>query len=131
MQQPDDDLERSEIEALAATRAELGPEYDAALLSSFADRVERAIDVRVGHILMEQGRGGDLERARSSQQLTLGIISAVAAIPISIVLGLNGQRAGAADRLDRHRRGQLRARGLRPPRPGGQAGSVTSATTDG
>jgi hypothetical protein len=85
---PDDDVERSEIEALAATRAELGPEYDAALLASFADRVERAIDVRVGHVLQLQGRGGDLERSRDNHQLTLGILSAVAAIPISIVLGV-------------------------------------------
>jgi hypothetical protein len=88
--QPSDDVERSEIEALAATRAELGPEYDAALLASFADRVERAIDVRVGQVLGMQSRSGELERTRSHQQLTLGIISAVAGIPISIVLGLKG-----------------------------------------
>jgi hypothetical protein len=87
---PDDDLERSEIEALAAARAELGPEYDAALLSSFADRVERAIDLRVGQVLQEQARGGHLELARDNHQLTLGLLSAVAAIPISIVLGLKG-----------------------------------------
>jgi hypothetical protein len=87
---PDDDLERSEIEALAATRAELGPEYDAALLSGFADRVERAIDVRVGQVLQEQARGGHLDLARDNHQLTLGILSAVASIPISIVLGVTG-----------------------------------------
>ena len=90
MPHPDDDLERSEIEALAATRAELGPEYDAALLSSFADRVEHAIDVRVGQVLQERGREGHLDLARDNHQLTLGIISAVAGIPISIVLGLKG-----------------------------------------
>ena len=87
---PADDLERSEIEALAATRAELGPEYDAALLSSFADRVERAIDIRVGQALQQQQLGGHLDLARDNHQLTLGIISAVAGIPISIVLGLKG-----------------------------------------
>jgi hypothetical protein len=84
----DDALERSEIEALAATRAELGPEYDAALLASFADRVERAIDLRVAQVLHERGRGSELERTRAGQQLTLGILSVVAAIPISIVLGV-------------------------------------------
>jgi hypothetical protein len=87
---PDDDLERSEIEALAATRAELGPEYDAALLASFADRVERAIDARVGQVLQQERFGGHLDLARDNHQLTLGIISAVAGIPISIVLGLKG-----------------------------------------
>jgi hypothetical protein len=85
-----DDLERSEIEALAAARTELGPEYDAELLASFADRVERAIDVRVGQVLQQQQAGGHLDLARDNHQLTLGTISAVAGIPISIVLGLKG-----------------------------------------
>jgi hypothetical protein len=88
---PDDDLERSEIEALAATRAELGPEYDAALLSSFADRVERAIDVRVRQALHQQQLGGHLDLARDNHQLTLGLLSVVAAIPISIALGINNK----------------------------------------
>ena len=89
MQHPDDDLERSEIEALAATRAELGAEYDAALLSSFADRVEVAIDQRVRWVLAESHRTSEVARRRDGQQTTLGILSVVAAIPISIVLGLN------------------------------------------
>jgi hypothetical protein len=88
---PDDDIERSEIEALAATRAELGPEYDAALLSSFADRVERAIDVRVGQALQREQLGGHLDLARDNHQLTLGLLSVVAAIPISIALGINNK----------------------------------------
>ena len=36
-----DDLERTEIEALLETRRELGPQYDAALVDSFADRPRR------------------------------------------------------------------------------------------
>lgn len=86
-----DDLERSEIEALAATRAELGPEYEPALLESFADKVEAAIEQRVGHALAQSRRGGAMERRLAGQQLALGIVSLVAAIPISIVLGVQGE----------------------------------------
>ncbi len=86
---PDDDLERGEIEALAAARTDLGPEYDAALLASFADRVERAIDVRVGQVLQQQQAGGHRDLARDNHQLTLGLLSVVASIPISIALGIN------------------------------------------
>jgi hypothetical protein len=84
-----DDLERSEIEALGATRAELGRDFEPALLDSFADKVEAAIERRVGSAVADSRRGGAMERRLAGQQLALGIISLVAAIPISIVLGLN------------------------------------------
>jgi hypothetical protein len=44
----DDPVERRDIEALLAARQELGPTYDAALVESFADRVEQALDEKVG-----------------------------------------------------------------------------------
>jgi hypothetical protein len=84
-----DDLERSEIEALGATRAELGRDYEPALLESFADKVEAAIEQRVDRALAQSQRGSGMERRLAGQQLALGIISLVAAIPISIVLGLS------------------------------------------
>ena len=83
-----DDLERSEIEALGATRAELGRDYEPALLDSFADKVEAAIEQRVDRALAQQQRGSGMERRLAGQQLALGIVSLVAAIPISIVLGV-------------------------------------------
>ena len=83
-----EDLERSEIEALGAARAELGRDYEPALLDSFADKVEAAIEQRVGSALAESRRGSGMERRLAGQQLALGIISLVAAIPISIVLGV-------------------------------------------
>jgi hypothetical protein len=83
-----DDLERSEIEALGATRAELGRDYEPALLDSFADKVEAAIEQRVDRALAQSQRGSGMERRLAGQQLALGIISLVAAIPISIVLGV-------------------------------------------
>ena len=38
---------RHEVEAVLATRAELGPEYDAELVESFAERIEQVIEARV------------------------------------------------------------------------------------
>ena len=84
-------LEHGDIEALAATRAELGKEYEPALLEAFADRVEATIERRVGEALHEARRGSAMERRMAGQQLALGIVSLVAAIPVSIVLGVNGQ----------------------------------------
>lgn len=86
-----DDLERSEIEALGATRAELGRDYEPALLDAFADRVEAAVDHRIAAAVQAARPDHSLERRVAGQQLALGIVSLVAAIPISIVLGLNDQ----------------------------------------
>ena len=44
---PDDELERRDYEALLATRGELGPDYEKALVDSFADRMEKEIQRRV------------------------------------------------------------------------------------
>jgi len=84
-----DDLERSEIEALGAARAELGRDYEPALLDAFADKVEATIEQRVGAAVAESRRGSGMERRLAGQQLALGIVSLVAAIPISIVLGIS------------------------------------------
>lgn len=85
----EEELERSEVEAVLETRRELGASYDAALVESFADRIERAVQKRTADALWSR----DLQRARSDssgkRQLALGIVSVVAAIPISIPLGLH------------------------------------------
>lgn len=80
-----EDVERSEVEALLATRRELGAEYDAALVASFADRVEQAVAARAR---AGQQHAGALDRQRSAAQLrqfVLGVCSVVAGIPITIV----------------------------------------------
>lgn len=94
------DLGRSDIEALGATRAELGKDYEDALLDSFADRVEATIDARVNRELVRRGAGhvpastpygGQVQPATGNgPQLALGIISTVALIPITITLGVTG-----------------------------------------
>jgi hypothetical protein len=85
-QQP---LEHGDIQALAAARAELGRDYEPALLDAFAERVEATIEQRVGEALAHARRGSGMERRMAGQQLALGIISLVATIPIAIVLGIH------------------------------------------
>lgn len=75
---------------MAATRMELGRDYEPALLDAFADRVEAAIDQRVAGAVQASARAGQLDRRSSGQQLAIAIASLVAAIPISIVLGVTG-----------------------------------------
>ena len=109
-------MERRDIEALLAARQELGPTYDAALVESFADRVERALDEKVGSSVDDRRHREMLERRQMIFQFVLGAASMVAAIPISIVLGVTEQLPRAAGRLGRDRRGQRRARLDDPPR---------------
>ncbi len=85
-----DDLDRSEIEAVIETRRELGPTYEPALVDSFVEKVETAIEKRVDARLAERRRAQSMERRHSGQQLALGIVSLVAGIPISIVLAVTG-----------------------------------------
>ena len=85
------ELERGDIEALGATRAELGRDYEPALLDAFADRVEAAIDQRIAAAVQAARPDHSLTRRLAGQQLALGIVSLVAAIPISIVLAVQDQ----------------------------------------
>ncbi|NYD41859.1 hypothetical protein [Nocardioides panaciterrulae] len=84
----EDELERSELEAVLQTRHELGASYDAALVDSFAERIEREVQRRATDRFMSAGRPGQLQHAAGGRQLALGIVSVVAAVPISIPLGL-------------------------------------------
>jgi len=86
----DDPVERRDIEALLAARQELGPTYDAALVESFADRVEQALDEKVGSTVDRRRHREQMERRQMIFQFVLGAASMVAAIPISITLGVTG-----------------------------------------
>ncbi|TRY17675.1 hypothetical protein FOJ82_10325 [Tessaracoccus rhinocerotis] len=108
----DEGVSRSDIEALGATRSDLGADYEPALLDNFADKVEAAIDARVSAELARRGSQQQVGEYRfqnshgqgvvpihhgpppvrgGGQQLALGIVSMAAFIPISIVLGIHGQ----------------------------------------
>jgi hypothetical protein len=84
-----EELGREDAEALLETRRELGPSYDAALVDSFAERIERAVAERVDAQVAHRRAGQSPAPGSGARQLALGIVSLVAAIPISIVLGLN------------------------------------------
>ena len=86
-----DELERSEVEAVLETRRDLGQQYDAALVDGFADRIERAVEDRVGEELARRRRVDNAVVGAGQRQLALGIISLVACIPICIVLGVQGE----------------------------------------
>ena len=80
-----EEIERHDIEALLATRRELGQQYDSALVDSFAERVERAIAERTGDHARTLDRA---ERNRSGgqiRQFVLGLVSAGVGVPLTIV----------------------------------------------
>lgn len=85
------DPRREDVEALLETRRELGPSYDAALVDSFAERLERAVAERVDQQLAARAARDRQVAAAGPRQLALAIISLVACVPISIPLGLQGQ----------------------------------------
>lgn len=86
-----EEVERRDIEALYAARKDLGPGYDDALTESFVDRVERAMAERVGTTAGERTHRQQIESRQVTFQFVLGAASMVAAIPISIVLGVQGE----------------------------------------
>ena len=87
----DDDLGAADIEAALETRRELGARYDAELVDGFAERIERAVERRVGERVALQHQRSAAVAGVGKRQLALGILSLVAFIPISIALGLNGE----------------------------------------
>ena len=82
---PDDELERRDYEALLATRGELGPDYDKALVDSFADRMEREIQRRSSQGTEEWRARRDDARGDRQRQLALGIVSLGGGIPITAI----------------------------------------------
>lgn len=88
------EIERADVEAVLATHRELGPDLEDALVESFTDRVERAIDRRVDRELAERdGSGRDPVPAERSGdgRLTLAIVSIACGVPITaIAAGIAG-----------------------------------------
>lgn len=92
----DESLERDDLQAALEARRDLGAEYDAALVDSFAERIERTVQARfnaqasrlapppnpwlTGMAAAERERSS---RLASSRQFALGVISCIAGIPVS------------------------------------------------
>ena len=86
------DLDRREVEATLAAQRELGPDMQDALVDSFADKVERAIELRVAG---EVARHAPPSRPDNGGRLALAIVSAAVGVPLTAIcagtaLGLPG-----------------------------------------
>ena len=111
----DDELERRDFEALLATRGELGPDYDAALVDSFADR-HREGDPAPGRRDLgrrleapRQAGGGRQAPARARDRVPRR------RDPHLGDLGRHRRPARSAGRLGGHRVRQRRQRAAEPP----------------
>lgn len=71
-------------------RRELGPDYEPALVDSFVERIDNAIEARVDARLAHRARSEETEGRRQKQQLVLGIVSLGTGIPITAVAGSLG-----------------------------------------
>lgn len=88
------EVERQDIEAALETRRELGLAYEREVVDSFAERIEHAIETRVGARLAHEHRADAIERRQGAQQLALGIVSLVTGIPITAITLSNGPEDG-------------------------------------
>jgi len=90
----EEELERSEIEAVLETRRELGLRYDTELVDGFAERIERAVDKRVTDEIATRHFADRAHEAAGKRQLALGIVSLGAGIPttaIALAVPENGE----------------------------------------
>jgi len=76
-------FERGELEAVLETRRELGASYDAALVESFAERIEAAVVARAAQEVSVRNREANDRTSAGPRQLALGIASVVAGIPVT------------------------------------------------
>jgi hypothetical protein len=93
------DLPHDELAAVLEARRELGKEYEPALVESFIERLDRAIDARVKATLAgerPQPQSGAVQSAFQRAQLQLGIVSVSVGIPISAIVVGKGGVAGLA-----------------------------------
>lgn len=86
-----EEIERGDLEALAATRMELGKDFEPALLESFAERVEATLEKRLAAEVAGRRTDPRAAQQHATLQFVLGVISLVACIPIGITLGVNGE----------------------------------------
>ncbi len=90
-----DPLERGEVEAVLETRRELGATYDAALVDSFAERIEAAVAARVAGEIAARERGDEVQQSGGQRQLALGIVSAGVGVPVTAIsLAVEGGLTG-------------------------------------
>jgi hypothetical protein len=90
---PEREIPRDEAEAALQTRLELGREYEPAIVDSFVDRIDRAIEQRVSEEVARRVRGADetvnaqarAATERSKFSLALAIVSLGISIPLTAI----------------------------------------------
>lgn len=80
-------VDPQDARAALEARRELGPELEQALVDSFVARVEQALVARGSDDLAERRRVTESAQADSRNQLVLGIVSLVMAIPLTAIAG--------------------------------------------
>lgn len=89
----DVEIPRDEAEAALQTRRDLGAEYEPAIVESFVERIDKAIEARVAdEVAKRVGDAGAHEKAlakaaslHSGQALALAIVSIVMSIPLTAI----------------------------------------------
>lgn len=76
---------RDEVEALLATRRELGDEYEGVLVQSFAARVEKALAARTDEAARLERTSAHEQAAGRIRQFVLGLVSLGVGVPVTIV----------------------------------------------
>ena len=80
-----EEIGRDDAEALLETRRELGTTYDAALVDSFAERIEKVVEARSAQQEGGLSRRERLQAAAGHRQFVLGIVSLGTGIPITAI----------------------------------------------
>ena len=86
------EIPRDDAEAALAARHDLGRDYEPAVVDSFVDRLDKAIDARVAQRVEEVGGRPPAKPDRSG--LALAIVSIACAIPITAIAGRMGGLPG-------------------------------------
>ena len=75
----------ADLEATLAARRELDPAYEPALVESFLDRIDEAVQQRVAAEVKDLRRREKAERPPSGSTLTLAMVSLGTGIPITAI----------------------------------------------
>jgi hypothetical protein len=90
---PEREIPRDEAEAALQTRHDLGREYEPAIVDSFVDRIDKAIEQRVSDEVARRLQGVDdrskayakAAAQRSGHSLALAIVSLGISIPLTAI----------------------------------------------
>jgi hypothetical protein len=87
---------RDELRAAAETHRELGPDYQAAVIDSFLDKVGRQIDARVDARMAEPRQA---RPARGHAPFALAVVSMALGIPLTAIVLAVGSASGGLSLL--------------------------------